>query len=69
MATTGTPVPGTEHVPLEQLLDEVRAAQPGLELAEQRHQFLDLDRHLVRQDYSRPAPVDNVAVYEGGGVS
>ncbi|MGW2366338.1 hypothetical protein ACWCZ5_12235 [Streptomyces sp. NPDC001667] len=25
------------------------------ELAEQRHQFLDLDLHLVCEDYTRPA--------------
>ncbi|MEV6669932.1 hypothetical protein [Streptomyces sp. NPDC051162] len=27
------------------------------ELAEQRHQFLELDLHLVREDYTRPAPI------------
>ncbi|MFE5871678.1 hypothetical protein ACFQ6V_23940 [Streptomyces roseifaciens] len=27
------------------------------QLAEQRHQFLDLDRHLIRDDYSRPAVI------------
>ncbi|WP_367131421.1 MULTISPECIES: hypothetical protein [Streptomyces] len=26
-------------------------------LAEQRHQFLDLDPHLIRDDYTRPAVV------------
>ncbi|MFI0736841.1 hypothetical protein ACH4PU_01850 [Streptomyces sp. NPDC021100] len=44
-------------VPMERLLDELRAAQHGDALAEQRHQFLDLDPDLVRDDYTRPAPV------------
>ncbi|MBF6046394.1 hypothetical protein GO001_14360 [Streptomyces sp. NRRL B-1677] len=26
-------------------------------LAEQRHQFLDLDPHLIRDDYTRPAVI------------
>ncbi|WP_424887423.1 hypothetical protein [Streptomyces sp. XH2] len=43
-------------VPLEQVLQELRAAQAGDELAEQRHQFLDLDPDLVRADYTQPAP-------------
>ncbi|MEU1822628.1 DUF6303 family protein [Streptomyces abikoensis] len=42
-------------VPLSQLLAELRACQPSRELAEQRHQFLDLDPHLIREDYTRPA--------------
>ncbi|MCA6094025.1 hypothetical protein LE181_17895 [Streptomyces sp. SCA3-4] len=42
-------------VVLERLLAELRAAQPGGVLAEQRHQFLDLDPDLVRDDYTRPA--------------
>ncbi|MEU7163844.1 hypothetical protein AB0A70_04260 [Streptomyces morookaense] len=67
MATTRTPAPGTAHVSLEQLLDELRALQPGLELAEQRHQFLDLDAHLVRDDYSKPARIGNASVREGEG--
>lgn len=46
-----------ERPPLQQVLEELRAAQPGVELAEQRHQFLDLDPDLVREDYARPAPV------------
>ncbi|MBZ4319395.1 hypothetical protein [Streptomyces huiliensis] len=40
---------------LDGILDELRACQPGPELAEQRHQFLDLDPDLVRDDYTRPA--------------
>ncbi|MEU3353797.1 DUF6303 family protein [Streptomyces sp. NPDC037389] len=44
-------------VPLDQLLAELRACQPRVELAEQRHQFLDLDSHLIREDYTRPAPI------------
>ncbi|CAM5540682.1 hypothetical protein [Streptomyces abikoensis] len=31
-------------------------------LAEQRHQFLDLDPHLVRGDYTRPAVIDDAAL-------
>ncbi|MEU1309641.1 DUF6303 family protein [Streptomyces cinnamoneus] len=44
-------------VSLEQLLAELRACQPTPEMAEQRHQFLDLDPHLIREDYTRPALV------------
>ncbi|MFI1183372.1 hypothetical protein ACH4UT_28020 [Streptomyces sp. NPDC020799] len=47
------------------LLEELRAAQPGPALAEQRHQFLDLDPDLVREDYTRPA-VPGGAGYERG---
>ncbi|MEU5185432.1 hypothetical protein AB0H73_37335 [Streptomyces olivoreticuli] len=46
---------------LSVLLEELRAAQPGGALAEQRHQFLDLDPDLVREDYSKPALVDGPA--------
>ncbi|MBT2383002.1 hypothetical protein [Streptomyces sp. ISL-11] len=30
------------------------------QLAEQRHQLLDLDAHLVREDYTQPAALDAV---------
>ncbi|MGW2186604.1 hypothetical protein [Streptomyces sp. NPDC001719] len=50
-ARTAAPVLGV-------LLEELRAAQPGGALAEQRHQFLDLDPDLIREDYTKPAPVD-----------
>ncbi|MFH8786300.1 hypothetical protein [Streptomyces roseoverticillatus] len=33
------------------------------QLAEQRHQFLDLDPHLVRDDYTRPAPLTAAIPY------
>ncbi|MEV8476564.1 DUF6303 family protein [Streptomyces sp. NPDC051173] len=52
MATISAPVAAAE---LGVLLEELRAAQPGRVLAEQRHQFLDLDPDLVREDYTRPA--------------
>ncbi|MET9418969.1 hypothetical protein ABZY03_33240 [Streptomyces klenkii] len=32
------------------------------QLAEQRHQFLDLDPHLLRDDYTRPAVIGNAAL-------
>ncbi|MEV5379775.1 hypothetical protein AB0L26_27985 [Streptomyces nondiastaticus] len=32
------------------------------QLAEQRHQFLDLDLHLIREDYTRPAVIDDAAL-------
>ncbi|MCF3104503.1 hypothetical protein IPZ58_23330 [Streptomyces roseoverticillatus] len=35
------------------------------QLAEQRHQFLDLDPHLVRGDYTRPARPSPVDVERG----
>ncbi|MGK5543788.1 hypothetical protein ACSNOH_03470 [Streptomyces sp. URMC 127] len=31
-------------------------------MAEQRHQFLELDPHLVRDDFTRPAVVDDAAL-------
>ncbi|MET9412662.1 hypothetical protein ABZY03_00470 [Streptomyces klenkii] len=31
-------------------------------LAEQRHQFLELDPHLIREDFTRPAAVDDAAL-------
>ncbi|MGW2186607.1 DUF6303 family protein [Streptomyces sp. NPDC001719] len=64
MSTTGTALTGTEHGGLERLLEELRAAQPGPVLAEQRHQFLDLDPDLVREDYTRPADIRSVRVPE-----
>ncbi|MEU2873489.1 hypothetical protein ABZ769_30530 [Streptomyces olivoreticuli] len=52
MTTTDARIP----VPvLGVLLEELRAAQPGGALAEQRHQFLDLDPDLLREDYTKPA--------------
>lgn len=30
--------------------------------AEQRHQFLDLDPHLVRDDYTRPAVITDAVL-------
>ncbi|MBF6045963.1 hypothetical protein GO001_12105 [Streptomyces sp. NRRL B-1677] len=35
------------------------------QLAEQRHQFLDLDPHLIRGDYTRPAPLGPVEAKRG----
>ncbi|MFH8787558.1 hypothetical protein [Streptomyces roseoverticillatus] len=32
------------------------------QLAEQRHQFGDVDPHLVRDDYTRPAVIDTAAL-------
>ncbi|WP_058046259.1 hypothetical protein [Streptomyces roseifaciens] len=32
------------------------------QLAEQRHQFLDLDPHLIRDDYTRPAVLDDATL-------
>ncbi|MFI1183344.1 DUF6303 family protein [Streptomyces sp. NPDC020799] len=52
MTATEAPVTAAE---LAVRLEGLRAAQPGRVLAEQRHQFLDLDPDLVREDYTRPA--------------
>ncbi|MEU2873780.1 hypothetical protein ABZ769_32025 [Streptomyces olivoreticuli] len=55
MTTTNAPATAPD---LGVLLEELRAAQVGPALAEQRHQFLDLDPDLVREDYTKPAPID-----------
>lgn len=46
---------------LAELMDELRACQRAPQLAEQRHQFLDLDPHLTRDDYTRPAVIKEEA--------
>ncbi|MBZ4322476.1 hypothetical protein [Streptomyces huiliensis] len=55
MTTSSTTRLTASGVPLERLLAELRDAQPGDALAEQRHQFLDLDPDLTRDDYTHPA--------------
>ncbi|MCP9205556.1 hypothetical protein [Streptomyces cucumeris] len=44
-------------VPLDALIETLRTSQPGAVLAEQRHQFLDIDPDLRRDDYTHPAQI------------
>ncbi|MGW2865898.1 hypothetical protein [Streptomyces sp. NPDC001205] len=55
--STATPAAVPGRVQMENLIADLRAKQSSLELAEQRHQFLDIDPDLVRDDYTRPARI------------
>lgn len=53
-----SPLPRPDDAGLEQLLEVLRDRQAGLQLADQRHQFLDVDQAL---DYTRrTAPAEGV---------
>lgn len=43
--------------PLDELVESLRVSQSDEALAEQRHQFLDIDPDLRRVDYTRPARI------------
>ncbi|AZQ72770.1 hypothetical protein EKH77_17455 [Streptomyces luteoverticillatus] len=54
--------PSTQKMKLlDELMEELRACQPGPLLTEQRHQFLDLDPDLARDDYTRPAVIQSTS--------
>lgn len=55
--STATPAAVPGRVQMENLIADLRAKQPSPELAEQRHQFLDIDPDLKRDDYTRPARI------------
>ncbi|MEJ8654883.1 hypothetical protein WKI65_44305 [Streptomyces sp. MS1.AVA.3] len=57
-ASTASPATAmTGRLQMDRLIEDLRAKQAAPELADQRHAFLDLDPHLVRGDYTRPAPI------------
>ncbi|MFF4741266.1 hypothetical protein ACFY2W_36095 [Streptomyces sp. NPDC001262] len=53
-ASPAAPTTGREQMDRE--IEALRVKQTGPDLVDQRHMFLHLDPHLVRDDYTRPAP-------------
>ncbi|MFD3330132.1 hypothetical protein [Streptomyces sp. NPDC056491] len=55
--STATPAAVPGRVQMDNLIAALRDAQSSPELADQRHQFLDIDPDLERDDYTRPARI------------